>query len=125
MTIDESLRSFTGWWRANIQGDEKGEAQVFLERLMKAFGHAGALEVGAYEERVRKRHNGKSTVAFADYLMPKRVLIEMKKRGENLKKHYTQLEEYYKNLDYAVRPRYALLCNFDEIWIYDFNIQFY
>lgn len=125
MTIDESLRAFTDWWRIHIKGDEKGEAQVFLERLLKAFGHAGALEAGTYEERVRKRRNGKSTVAFADYLMPKRVLIEMKKRGENLKKHYTQLEEYYKSLDYAVRPRYALLCNFDEIWIYDFNIQFY
>ncbi|MCY4144924.1 MAG: N-6 DNA methylase [Chloroflexi bacterium] len=126
MSIEQSLREFVDWWKANIAGDERGEAQIFLDHLMRAFGHEGALEAGGkYESRVRRRRNGKSPVAFADYLAPKRVLIEMKKRGENLKKHYTQLEEYYKNLDYAVRPRYALLCNFDEIWIYDFNIQFY
>ena len=90
---------------------------------MRAFGHAGALEVGRYEERIRRRRNGRSTVSFADYLIPKRALIEMKKRGEDLKKHYVQLEEYWKRL--PDRPRYALLCNFDEIWIYDFHIQFY
>ena len=34
-----------------------------------------------------------------------------------------QLEEYWKSL--PDRPRYALLCNFDEIWIFDFYTQFY
>ena len=92
---------------------------------MRAFGHAGTLEVGRYEERVRRRRNGRTTVSFADYLIPKRVLIEMKKRGEDLKKHYSQLEEYWKSLDSKVRPRYAILCDFDEIWIYDFQNQFY
>lgn len=124
MSIEQSLRGFVLWWRTNIKGDEKGEAQIFLDHLMRAFGHAGALEVGAYEERIRRR-SGKATVAFADYLIPKRVLIEMKKRGEDLKKHYTQLEEYWKNLHGGIRPRYALLCNFDEIWIFDFHTQFY
>ncbi len=125
MSIEQSLRDFIEWWRENIKGDEKGEAQIFLDHLMRAFGHDGALEAGGrYEERIRRR-SGKATVAFADYLLPKRVLIEMKKRGEDLKKHYTQLEEYWKNLDGRIRPRYALLCNFDEIWVFDFQIQFY
>ncbi len=123
MSIEQRLRDFVDWWRENITGDEKGEAQIFLDHLMRAFGHAGALEVGRYEERIRRRRNGRSTVSFADYLIPKRALIEMKKRGEDLKKHYVQLEEYWKRL--PDRPRYALLCNFDEIWIYDFHIQFY
>ncbi len=124
MSIEQRLRDFVSWWRENITGDEKGEAQIFLDHLMRAFGHAGALEVGRYEERIRRR-NGRTTVSFADYLIPKRALIEMKKRGEDLKKHYTQLEEYWKSLDSQVRPRYALLCNFDEIWIFDFHTQFY
>ena len=125
MSIEQRLREFVDWWRANITGDEKGEAQIFLDHLMRAFGHAGAIEAGRYEERIRRRRNGRTTVSFADYLIPKRALIEMKKRGEDLKKHYSQLEEYWKSLDSRVRPRYALLCNFDEIWIYDFHIQFY
>ena len=125
MSIEQSLREFVDWWRANIKGDEKGEAQIFLDHLMRAFGHAGALEVGRYEERIRRRRNGKTTVSFADYLIPKRALIEMKKRGEDLKKHYVQLEEYWKSLDSRVRPRFAILCDFDEIWIFDFHTQFY
>ncbi len=123
MSIEQSLRDFVAWWRENIKGREKGEAQIFLDRLMRAFGHPSALEAGGrYEERIRRRG---ANLAFADFLLPKRVLIEMKKRGEDLKKHYSQLEEYWKNLDGRIRPRYALLCNFDEIWIFDFQIQFY
>jgi len=126
MSIEQRLRKFVEWWREHIRGDEKGEAQIFLDHLMRAFGHAGAIEAGGrYGTRVRRRRNGKTTVSFADYLIPKRVLIEMKKRGENLKKHYVQLEEYWKSLDGQIRPRYALLCNFDEIWIYDFYEQYY
>lgn len=125
MSIEQSLRDFVTWWRENIKGDEKGEAQIFLDHLMRAFGHAGAIETGGrYEERIRRR-SGKATVAFADYLLPKRVLIEMKRRGEDLRRHYVQLEEYWKSLESRVRPRYAILCNFDEIWIFDFQIQFY
>ncbi|MDQ7036387.1 MAG: N-6 DNA methylase [Anaerolineae bacterium] len=124
MSREERLTEFIQWWRDNITGDEKGEAQIFLDRLLQACGHPGALEVGRYEERVprKKRHN-KTTVSFADYVMRDTVLIEMKKRGENLAKHYDQLEDYWKGL--TDKPRYALLCNFDEIWIYSFPTQFY
>ena len=118
MSIEQSLCDFVDWWRENIKGDEKGEAQIFLDHLMQAFGHEGALDAGGtYETRIRRRRNGKTTVSFADYLLPKRVLIEMKKRGENLKKHYVQLEEYWKSLESHLRPRYAILCDFDEFWI--------
>ena len=123
MSIEQSLHEFVAWWRQHIRGDEKGEAQIFLDHLMRAFGHAGALEAGRYETRIRRRRNGKTTMSFADYLIPRRALIEMKKRGEDLNKHYVQLEEYWKSL--PNRPRYALLCNFDEIWIFDFYTQFY
>ena len=125
MSIEQSLRDFVVWWRSNIKGDEKGEAQLFLDHLMRAFGHAGALEAGSYETRIRRRQNGKTTVSFADYLVPKKALFEMKKRGEDLRKHYLQLEEYWKSLESNVRPRYAILCDFDEFWIYDFHEQYY
>ena len=92
--------------------------------MLKAFGHEGALEAGGiYEERVPRKRNSKTTVSFADYHLPKKVLIEMKKRGEDLKKHYVQLEDYWKSL--PEKPRYAILCNFDELWIYEFPTQFY
>lgn len=126
MSIEQSLREFVDWWRANIKGYEKREAQIFLDRLMQGFGHDGAIEAGGtFEPPIRRQRNGKTTVEFADYLIPKRVLIEMKRRGEDLKKHYSQLEEYWKSLESDIRPQFALLCNFDEIWIFDFRHQFY
>jgi len=103
-----------------LDGDEKSEAQVFLDRLFIGFGHDGHKEAGAtLEARVRKKGGGTS---FADLRWGDRVLIEMKKRGEKLQKHFAQAFEYWIN---AVphRPRYVVLCNFDDFWIYDLDLQ--
>src|SRR5882672_8173184 len=119
----QRLQTFVTWWRAYCKGDEKGEAQIFLDRLFKAFGHEGAVEAGGtFETRVRRKHDEKTTTAFADFLLPGSVLIEMKKRGEDLRKHYAQAADYWWNLA-PNRPQYVLLCNFDELWVYDLNRQ--
>jgi hypothetical protein len=58
------LSEFVAWCAKHITGDEKGEAQLFLERLFQAFGNAGLKEVGAtLEFRVVKDTGG---TAFAD-----------------------------------------------------------
>lgn len=46
----------------------------------------------------------------------------MKKRGENLSKYYPQAFEYWLRL-VPNRPQYVILCNFDEFWIFDFDLQ--
>ena len=46
----------------------------------------------------------------------------MKKQGEDLGKHYRQAFNYWTRI-VPNRPRYAMLCNFDEFWIYDFDNQ--
>jgi type I restriction-modification system DNA methylase subunit len=103
-----------------LKGDEKGEAQVFCDRLFQAFNHEGYKEAGA-ELEYRVKVKGKST-KFADLLWQPRLLLEMKKRGEKLEKHYQQAFEYWLEL-VPKRPKYVILCNFDEFWIYDFDIQ--
>ena len=57
----------------------------------------------------------------ADALIKDLVLVEMKSRGENLQDHFNQLHRYWIYL--TPKPKYSILCNFDEFWIYDFNIQ--
>lgn len=107
-------------YAATLDGDEKGEAQVFCDRLFQAFGHAGYKEAGAtLEARVRREAR---SVGFADLIWPGRVLIEMKRRGEPLARHRDQAFDYW---IHAVpkRPRYVILCNFDQLWIYDFDTQ--
>jgi SAM-dependent methyltransferase len=118
----ESLHNFVVFCKQHIRGSEKSEAQVFLDRFFKAFGHKGALEAGAtYETKVTKGSKN-SKIGFADLVWKPRVLIEMKKRGEDLKKHYEQAERYWVRLA-PNRPKYTILSNFDEFWIYDFENQ--
>ena len=118
-TVVEPIRQFVDYART-LKGDEKGEAQVFCDRLFKAFGHGGYKEAGATLE-YRVKGPGKST-KFADLLWRPRLLIEMKKRGEKLQRHYGQAFEYWLQL-VPHRPKYVVLCNFDEFWIYDFDLQ--
>jgi len=117
----EKLAEFSAYAKVHIKGDEKGEAQIFLERLFQAFGWSGGLkEAGAAcEERIKNTSGGTS---FADLVWKPVVVIEMKKRGADLTKHYGQAFTYWTRL-VPSRPRYAVLCNFDEFWVYDFETQ--
>ena len=118
--VTEHLHDFLEYV-ALLKGDEKGEAQVFCDRLFQAFGHKGYKEAGAELEFRIKKKSSKGT-SFADLVWKPRLLLEMKKRGENLFHHYQQAFNYW---IHAVpnRPRYVVLCNFDEFWIYDFDKQ--
>jgi hypothetical protein len=119
--LKESLKSFVEYRHQHLSGDEKGEAQVFCDRLFRALGHEGLREAGATLEMRLKKRDSRGT-AFADLMWKPRCLIEMKKSGTDLSKHYRQAFDYWVA---AVpdRPRYVLLCNFDEFWIYDFDNQ--
>ena len=116
-----ALTSFAEWRIQHLTGDEKGDAQVFCDRLFQALGHDGVLEAGAVLEARIKKEDNKGT-AFADLMWKPRVLIEMKKAGTDLSRHYRQAFQYWMR---AVpdRPRYVILCNFDEFWVYDFDNQ--
>ena len=49
------LADFADWAARHIKGDEKGEAQIFLDHLFRAFGQKGSLDVGGTAEmRIRK-----------------------------------------------------------------------
>jgi hypothetical protein len=118
----ERLSAFVAWVRAHVTGDEKGEAHIFVDHLFHAFGQRGSLDVGGSPEcRIRKAAEG-GGAAFADNAWKPVVLIEMKKRGVDLGQHFRQAFDYWVRL-VPDRPQYAVLCNFDEFWIYDFNVQ--
>lgn len=116
----ENLHHFVDYAKT-LAGDEKGEAQVFCDRLFQAFGHAGYKEAGATLEFRIKKESGRGT-RFADLVWKPRLLLEMKKGGEKLHLHYRQAFDYWIN---AVpnRPRYVVLSNFRDFWIYDFDKQ--
>lgn len=121
-----NLQAFVTFCKG-LRGDEKSESQTFLDRFFRAFGHEGAIEAGAEFEDRLKKGSAKGNMGFADLVWRSRqgvpgVLIEMKKRGEDLSKHYAQVERYWMRIT-PNRPRYAMLCNFDQFWIFDFENQ--
>jgi len=119
--LRDRLTEFVRYRREYLRGDEKGEAQIFSEALFRAFGHAGVRQAGATLEQRIKKQDAKGT-AFADLMWKPRCLIEMKKTGVDLGRVYRQAFDYWVQ---AVpdRPRYVVLCNFDEFWVYDFDQQ--
>src|SRR5438552_13553689 len=141
---DERKNALTEFVRfaQTLRGDEKSEAQTFLDHFFRALGHDGVIEAGAtFEFRVAKKPGSpqlelvvaggvdpgrrpKGGKKFADLLWPDRVLIEMKSLGENLEKHYDQAFDYWTHI-VPKRPPFVILCNFDEFWIYDFNTQLF
>lgn len=137
--LKNSLSEFVRFAQT-LRGDEKSEAQSFLDHFFRALGHPGVIEAGAiFEFRVAKKPgspqlelikgNGagmraKGGKKFADLLWPDRVLIEMKSRGEKLEKYYDQAFDYWSHI-VPHRPPFVILCNFDEFWIYDFNTQLF
>ena len=133
--LRSSLEKFAAFARS-LHGDEKSEAQGFLERFFRALGHEGVMEAGApFEFRIAKMPGtaqleliqgegarAKGGKKFADLLWPERVLIEMKSRGAKLERHYDQAFDYWTHI-VPHRPPYVILCNFDEFHVYDFETQ--
>ena len=96
---EQLLSDFVDWAKQHITGDEKGQAQIFLDRLFRAFGQKGSLDVGGTAEmRIRKGSEDGGGTSFADYVWKPVVLIEMKKRGADLSRHYRQAFDYWVRL---------------------------
>jgi hypothetical protein len=112
--LKTALAQFVTFARS-LRGDEKSEAQSFLDHFFRALGHGGVIEAGAtFEFRVAKKPGSpqlelikgnsaptrrtKGGQKFADLLWPDRVLIEMKSRGEKLEKHYDQAFDYWTHI---------------------------
>jgi len=119
MDRQQSIREFVDY-AEKLEGREKSEAQVFCDRLFKAFGHDGYAEAGATLEDPIKR-SGRST-GFADLLWKPRLLLEMKSSNQKIQRHYQQAFDYWLHAT-PHRPRYVVICNFLEFWVYDFDIQ--
>ena len=119
-----NFQPFIDYCKKHITGDEKGEAQIFLDHFFAALGYADGLKGAGANCEYRVRDTKKRTTSFADLVWKPVVLIEMKKSGEDLSIHYQQAFSYWSQL-VPNRPQYVILCNFDEFWIYDFNKDIY
>ena len=99
----------------NAEGYERGQSQNFWTQVFNAYGVSGQTQLKAFEHRLKDGKGQK----YVDAFIPKLVMIEQKSRGVDLNKAYTQVSGYYDKLNANEKPRYIVLSNFDELWLYD------
>lgn len=98
----------------DAEGYERGQSQNFWTQIFNAYGVSGQVQSKAFEHRLKDDKSQK----YVDAFIPKLVMIEQKSRGVDLNKAYKQVSEYYDRLK-TDKPRYIVLSNFDEVWLYD------
>lgn len=111
--IETNAIMFSKRWR-NCEGNERQEAQTFEKDFMSVFGidwHEGLHEYQVYD------NEGK--VGYVDYLLPGKILIEMKSKGDSLILAYNQGYAYTKCLKESEYPEILMVSDFENIQITD------
>ena len=107
--IQQGAITFARRWKDGW--DEKSEAQSFVRDFLRVFGAEDAAAVGRFEERAQ-RESGRG---FMDYFWPKKIAIEMKSKGRDLDRAYTQLADYLCHLPEDEIPELWMVSDFETI----------
>ncbi|HQO08885.1 MAG TPA: hypothetical protein PLP37_02135 [Clostridiales bacterium] len=111
--IKERASHFSKEW-ANAF-NEDAEAKTFLFEFFNVFG-ISQRKVSNFEHRVKKLddHEG-----YIDLFWPQTILIEMKSRGKDLDKAYSQARNYLKAIRQEELPKFILVSDFENFRLYD------
>ncbi len=120
-----AAKAFAAKWKG--RGYEKGESQPFwIELLQKVLQVEDPFSIISFENRVKL-----SNTSFIDaYIQPTHVLIEQKSIEKDLRSPipqsdgttltpFRQAKRYAAELPYSDRPRWIVICNFQEFHVYD------
>ncbi len=111
--IETRAVAFAARWR-NCSGDERQYGQSFEKDFMHVFG-VDWLD-GLHEFQL---HLLDGTLAYVDYLLPGKILIEMKSRGKSLAKAYSRAMDYVHALKPEEVPALVMVCDFDQVQVYN------
>ena len=96
---------------------EKGETQTFYNEFFQVFG-VERRDVASYERSVAKLSGNKG---FIDLFWPRVLLVEQKSAGSSLEAAEIQALGYFQGLKRWERPRYLLLCDFQNFQLIDLD----
>lgn len=99
--------------------NEEADAKPFLDAFFNVFGITRK-KVGTFEHKVKKLSESDG---YIDLLWKGNILIEMKSRGKNLDKAFTQAKEYTHGLKQAELPKYILVSDFEHFRLFDTEEQ--
>ena len=113
--IKDRALKFTNEW--NDAFNEDADAKPFLVAFFNVFG-INQRKLATFEYRVKKldEHNG-----YIDMLWKGNLLVEMKSRGKDLDKAYTQAMDYMQCLPQYELPKYLLLSDFVRFRLHSFE----
>lgn len=94
---------------------EEADAKPFLIDFFNVFG-INQRKVGSFEHKVKKLNDADG---YIDMLWKGQILIEMKSKGKNLDKAFTQAKDYIHGLKQHELPKYILICDFETFRLYD------
>lgn len=109
--IEDRAVLFSKRWK-NCDGNERQQAQTYEKDFMYVFGvdwHEGLHE---YSVRDLEGREG-----LIDYLLPGKIIIEMKSKGESLIKAYNQCYDYVKCLKPEEYPELLMVSDFEYIQV--------
>ncbi|MCC5911786.1 MAG: class I SAM-dependent DNA methyltransferase [Clostridiaceae bacterium] len=111
--IESRAVQFQKQWK-NCIGDERQEAQTFEKDLMNVFGVD--FRDGLHEYQIRLKDG---SIGYIDYLIPGKILIEMKSKGKSLTRAYSQAMDYIHALKPEEIPKLVMVCDFNKIEVYN------
>jgi hypothetical protein len=109
--IETNAIAFARRWKDSV-GDERQEANTFEKDFVSVFGVDW--HEGLHEYQIRDMQ-GK--IGYIDYLLPCKILIEMKSKGESLIRAYNQGYDYLKCLKPEEYPELLMVSDFDYIQV--------
>jgi len=112
MEIDTRAAAFAARWR-ECTGDERQYGQTFEKDFMQVFGVDWLDGLHEYQLRLLD-----GSIAYVDYLLPGKILIEMKSRGKSLGAAYSQAMSYVHALKPEEVPALLMVSDFDQIQVY-------
>lgn len=111
--IKDRAVAFSKEWEDTC--NEEAEAKSFIEAFFNIFGITRK-RVGTFEHRVKKLGEADG---YIDLLWKGTILIEMKSKGKNLDKAFTQAKEYIHGLKEHELPKYILVSDFENFRLFD------
>lgn len=111
--IRDRALQFSKEWAGTT--NEEADAKPFLVEFFNVFG-ISSKRVSTFEHRVKKLDDKDG---YIDLLWKGTILVEMKSRGKNLDKAFTQAKEYLHGLKEHELPKYILTSDFENFRLFD------
>lgn len=115
LEIEDRAAAFRKKWE-KAPGKERQQAQNFIRDFLSVFGIENPMDNdGEFEHKCPKEFGSDG---YIDYFLPRKLIVEMKSKGKDLKQAFEQVKDYVFHLPAEQMPELVLVCDFDRFELY-------